>query len=368
MILALFLFLQTNLFQQYSQAFPEMVRDGYVNCNTCHISLNGGGLLNDYGRAIIREELSIWKSSDEKSREQDFLYGVLDDAPISKWLKLGADVRSVYFYQNDEFHNSGQTIFMQGDFEAAATFGRFTILGDSGVKQDPGKNAEYISRRHWIGYAITDEWNIRGGKFEPTYGINTPEHVTLTRDPLHLGQGNEGYNLELSRITEQWSLFVSGLFGRPDDSKLKPIKDKGFAVQGSYSPTEKLKFGVNTLYGSTDLSKRWLLGGFAILGITHELLFMTEMDYQYKDTPVKGFASTQKLSYELIPGLWAFGVQEYGKFDFNNDLSQDQVYGVGLQAFPRAHFQFDFQYSKAKTPAYSAQFYDTAWLMSHVYF
>ena len=363
MLLSLFL-----LFQSDAHAFPEMVRSGYVNCNTCHVSLNGGGLLNDYGRAIIREELAIWKSSDEKSREQDFLYGLLEDAPIRKWLDLGGDVRSVYVYQNDEFRSSGQTYFMQGDFEAAAKAGRFTFLADFGVKQDPGQELEPLSRRHWIGYSLNEEWSVRGGKFIPAYGINTPEHVTLTRDPLGLGPDHESYQLELSRITEQWNLFISGLFGRPDDSDLKPVTDTGFAVQGAYAPTERIKLGLNALYGSTEQYRRWLWGGFAILGFGHDWLLMTEIDLQQMNVPQSGFASTQKVSYEITHGLWIFGIQEYGKFNFEDALTQNQLYGVGLQAFPRAHFQFDFQYSKVKSPAYSALFYDTAWLMSHFYF
>ena len=33
-------------------ALPTMVRLGYVNCAGCHISPQGGGLLNEYGRGI----------------------------------------------------------------------------------------------------------------------------------------------------------------------------------------------------------------------------------------------------------------------------------------------------------------------------
>src|SRR5713226_4796158 len=33
-------------------ALPTMVRLGYTNCAACHISPQGGGLLNAYGRSI----------------------------------------------------------------------------------------------------------------------------------------------------------------------------------------------------------------------------------------------------------------------------------------------------------------------------
>jgi len=49
----------------FAHAYPEMARAGYVNCNSCHISVNGGGILNDYGRELSKEELAVWKSKDE---------------------------------------------------------------------------------------------------------------------------------------------------------------------------------------------------------------------------------------------------------------------------------------------------------------
>ncbi len=35
-----------------ASALPTMIRLGYPNCATCHITPQGGGLLNAYGRGI----------------------------------------------------------------------------------------------------------------------------------------------------------------------------------------------------------------------------------------------------------------------------------------------------------------------------
>ena len=48
-----------------SHAFPEMVRHGYANCITCHISPDGGGVLTAYGRSLSREVLSTWGAEGE---------------------------------------------------------------------------------------------------------------------------------------------------------------------------------------------------------------------------------------------------------------------------------------------------------------
>ena len=360
------------LFSSHSaHAYPEMIRHGYVNCNTCHISQNGGGLLNDYGRGLSRELMATWKSADEKTaKEHLFGYGVLSDTPIEKWLKLGGDVRTVYVYENTDKLTQARTIFMQGDFEAGVSVQKWTALATAGLQQvKPGDNLTFITRRHFLQYSLSDEINIRAGKFVPSYGINTADHVTLTRASLKLGVNYESYNLEASYQNEKYNLFVTGIFGRPDDSTLK--MDQGYAVQAAYAPSEFIKFGVNGLFGKTDAYNRYLVGPFGLIGITKALMLQTETDFQFKN-PVglssqNGVATTQKLSYELYSGVWVYGIQEYGKFDFTKDSSEAKVYGIGLQLFPRSHFEFNLAYEKAKQVALSPNYYDYAWFMAHYY-
>jgi hypothetical protein len=364
--------LSLSLFSHSAHAFPEMVRYGYVNCNSCHISLTGAGLLNDYGREIAREKLAIWKSDDENSREQLFAYGAMADAPISKYLKLGGDVRSVYYYLNDDNHKEARTIFMQGDFEAAVVLNKFTVDGTLGIEQPvPGKTVDFISRRHYVQYAYNDQFAIRVGKYAPAFGIKNDEHVFLTREQLQFGDIYESYNLELSYITESWNIFVTGVGGRYDSQRTR--QDRGATAQVAYSPTEHLKLGVNGWYGEQEVgSTRWVLGAFGMVGLTPRLYASSEVDFQLlsqsPSTPrTKGVATTQKFSYEVIDGLWANLVQEYGKLDFLSELRQQETYGVGFEIFPRSHFEFDVMYEKMRQGGPNQSFADYIWLVSHFY-
>ena len=61
------------IFVGVAQAFPEMIRLGYVNCTSCHVSPNGGGLLTDYGRSISSEALSTWAKPKEELPGHGFL-------------------------------------------------------------------------------------------------------------------------------------------------------------------------------------------------------------------------------------------------------------------------------------------------------
>src|SRR3954454_21666802 len=68
-------------------ALPAMVRLGYSNCAVCHISPQGGGLLNAYGRSI--DHAQCLRGGDYKSSTNH----------VAKWLSWGGmitqDVRSV---------------------------------------------------------------------------------------------------------------------------------------------------------------------------------------------------------------------------------------------------------------------------------
>jgi len=353
-------------------AFPEMVRYGYVNCNSCHVSLTGAGVLNDYGREIAREKLALFKSDDEKSKEQLFAYGALSDTSIEKYLKLGGDVRSVYYYQNTDSVINANTIFMQGDLEGAFVKDKLTIDGTLGLEQlAPGQNLTFLSRRHYVQYAFTDEYNIRVGKYAPAYGIRNTEHPFITRDPLQFGDNFESYNLELSYITDKWNVFLTGVFGRFDSKQAD--QDRGGTAQVAFAPTEKLKVGLNGWYGQQESgNKRWVMGTFGTLGLTPKIYLGSEIDFQFLSPGASlpsrnGIASTQKLSYELLEGLWIALVQEYGKFDFSQSITQADNYGIEVQIYPRSHFEFNIAAETERMPGGDPNFGNYFWFASHFY-
>ena len=354
-------------------AYPEMAKYGYVNCNSCHVSLNGGGILNDYGRQIAGQELAIWGSKDEKDQESQFAYGLLSGTSVQKWLKMGGDVRSVYYYQNTAAFTSGQAVLMQADLEAAIIHDHFTIVGSGGATQ-PGfaLTVQAISRKHYLQYEFSDTIRLRVGKFIPSYGILTPDHMTLTKSALELGYNYESYNAEASYLSERFSLLATGVFGRPDQTILD--QDQGFAIQAAFAPTEQVKFGLNTWYGKKKYSSRWLYGAFAMAGITEKLFASTEIDLKSYSAGDHGIATTQRLSYELLEGLWFYGTQEYGTTRTVQLNSNSQVYGLGLQIFPRSHFEFNLAYEKISNQLAAGALSDTtsnedvAWFMSHYYF
>lgn len=101
-------------FSEKSYAFPELTREGYQHCNSCHASPNGGGVLTQYGRGLSKDLLSTWGTDEEVP----FLY--LLKTP--EWLDMGGDVRMIETLMDTAQFEQAQFILMQADVEAAATY------------------------------------------------------------------------------------------------------------------------------------------------------------------------------------------------------------------------------------------------------
>jgi hypothetical protein len=347
-------------------AFPEMVRKGYANCTSCHVSTTGGGVLTEYGRELSVEALS-WKGSES---EAEFAYDLFKSP---EWLNAGGDVRWVQTYVNTPTSVSGRDIWMQADGEAAVTVGPFTADGTAGVDEF----GSFISRRHYLIYRTPVEGlSLRAGKFLPEYGIHFADHYLEVRRGLNLNEEAfpnlaESYNLEAAYIGETWNFYATAIFGRPDDLALN--HEKGFSLQASYFFDDRYKVGVS-LYGgrhedtSEDVGPgyRYVYGPYGILGFTKYFFLLSEFDFQTLQNSNEGFADYNRLDYEIFQGLHIFLTQEYGRYQFADPGTTDEVYGIGTQFFPRPHFELEAMYQKRRELG-ANYMVDYAFLMLHFY-
>jgi hypothetical protein len=358
-------FLIRFVFVSLAHAYPEMVRHNYVNCTSCHVSPSGGGILNDYGRELSKEVLSTWS----KDGEQAFIYGFLKS---KENLKLGGDYRSAVIYQDQPSFKEIRGIQMQADVEAALVQDKWVALATIGY-QDPRVvqvwSDHTISRRHWIGWKPSEKTLIRTGRFMIPYGINIPEHVTTIRRGLGFDQSAETYNIGFDIEDEKWSASTTLNLGRIDQPSLN--REQGVALTAAIPIGESAKLGYSYLWGTSSLASRNLMGPYVLLGFSSRLYLLSELYFQFKSTPsigsTTGGVNYQKLGYELMQGLVLYGTQEWSKLDFSNPNSLQTNYGLGVQFFPRPHFEFNFSYQKQLISALSSTPFDFAWLMFHYY-
>jgi len=357
----------SSVFAQMTWAFPEMARHGYTNCTACHISTTGGGVLTPYGRELSKEVLSTWS----REGEQEFAYNLVRPPD---WLTLGADFRSLQQYMDTSTATSAKFIYMQGDLEAAATYKKWVLYATFGISGDSNNGTTSgtpISRDHYLLYRATDELNVRAGRFQYAYGINLADHEISTKGGLGINdEGSETYNVEASWIGENYNFYLTGITGRFDDRAMN--LDAGISAVASAAIAGTYKTGLSYLYASNSTRTRDVFGPFGILGFTPHFFLLSEFDFQNIHPSATspnsqwGMADYQRLDYEFFQGFHVFLTQELKRLDFKQSSSLAKTYGIGIQFFPRPHFEITTELEmqiQAGSPGYT----DFDFLLMHFY-
>ncbi len=297
-------------------------------------------------------------------KESKFLYGAFE---MPKWLQAGGDFRALELVQGYNGNTTSKFIFpMQADLEAAATVGQFTVDATAGIPYSGG----FISRRHFAIYHPTDELYFRGGRFMPAYGIFTEDHAIAIKRGIGKDQSTETYNIEAAWISADFDAFITGIFGRPDNTSLGA--ETGMAVSTSLFFAERFKTGLSYYYGYRDIAQRHLAGPFGILGITPHIFLLAEIDFQWFLMPgvpgaQTGFVDDVRLDFEVIQGLHFYLTQEYSQLNSSNPRSFSDAYGIGAQFFPRPHIELNALYQRQRVGGKNVPFGDFFWTLFHFY-
>lgn len=338
-------------------AYPEMVRHGYVNCTSCHMSPTGGGMLNAYGRVQAEEILSTWS----KEGRGSFLHGLLPGETGEEIFSFGGQFRVTQTWTQNASGRRGRFIWMQQDLEASAKFGPFQLVATAGL-QDAGN--PFLSRRHYLIYRPGPEskWSFRAGRFLPAFGIHVADHAIATKGLIGLGQGVESYNLEAAWIGEQYDVFATANFGRPGEDR-----EKGYTVRAGRALGDRMKVGLSHYYGQDSTRTRILAGGYGILGFSEHFFVLAELDFQSLTTTSATFGPAWyvRADYEFLKGLHFYLSNELSQTDPARPLSY--ALGAGLQFFPMPHFEFRLHYDKRQDFYTGYVPTDYGWLMAHYY-
>ncbi len=372
-------------------AFPEMVRSGYTNCTSCHVSPSGGGILTDYGRNLSSEVLSTWGSTKEAQVGHGIL-GMDDEGPgagrgllgigsskgsndtskdkdhLDQWLGVGGDIRAVQTYSNDENQRSGRFIWMQAmvdiayriqKWTAEISVGQFAYDGSGTWK--PNAQQFYLLRQ------LNDENIIRVGRVLPQFGLNIPDHISPTRQTLGFGFGEERDLVEWNYIGENWNAAI----GVADGPKaLIPAEQSVYAqVQRAFK--EHYKVGVSVWDGRSQHYKREIFAAHGMFGFTPHFYLLAEEDVQMKHPDgadsQTGFFGYYKLGYEIYKGMHALALFDHSQGDETNGKTLTRHWGAGFEFYPRPHFEISGAWTRLLMRSSSDQEGDYAYIVFHYY-
>lgn len=305
-------------------AHPELIRHGYANCNACHVSPSGGGLLNSYGRSLSQALLSTWGTEEEAAP----FYGALH-WPES--LHAQAFIRGVQFIKDTPRYRSGQLLIMQTDLEISGNYGKVSGIAAFGL--------EHISPRHYLLLQLGEQSTLRAGKFRTDYGLNLANHSAATRQGLGWGPGSETYNIEWGIQGDLFTGALTAVLGKLDSDS---TSERGIALSGSTLISERFKIGASFFHGVKPGSSRTLAGPFAILGFTPRFYFLTELDFKFTDENF-GYVSYHRIGYDLIQGVQPYLIAETDVSDFKDKATETSGWGIGMMWNPRPHLEFQLE-------------------------
>jgi hypothetical protein len=348
-----------------AQAYPQwQFSSGTSRCNQCHFSPAGTGLITNYGRDAIGEELSSLEG------DGGFLHGAVD---MPSWLALGLDFRGMYLrHDNGSPDGTDARVFpMQADayarfafldtFSLAITGGirgrvRGKLLSFSSQPDDVplGSNnfqsataARFVSREHylmWRSGALGPY--VRAGRFFAPYGLRLAEHTTYIRKDLGQYLLQEGYGISAGAVQNEWEVHVTAFL--PDILRQYGSTEKGLAAMYERRFNDAIALGLQGRAGFTDDAKRYGGGAFAKTWVPAiKTLLMGEVNLIHMAGNT-GSGSNQMVAFlgpTVFParGLWLSVFGEHSQTDIKSRNTATEAGNVQLNWFPYPHFEIVLQ-------------------------
>jgi hypothetical protein len=335
-------------------AYPQwQLSTGAVRCNQCHFSPSGGGLINDYGRDAVGDQLSTFGGNGA------FLHGAVG---LPGWLALGGDFRGA-FVVNDVQDPGGPQVAafpMQADLEARvalpAGFSVEAVGGLRGQVRNPNEvvplqnyqpvsTSQLVSREHyvlWEPEALGPY--VRVGRFFAPYGLRMAEHILYINRDLGFDELEETYNVSGGVIYPNAELHLT-LFA-PDFVRHIGSDEKGFAA---YLETrlhdDTVALGFQTRLAIDPGVTKLMTGGLGKVYVERlRTLFLGEIDVVNKFfTDIGDPVRTQivgAIGFTVlpVPGVMATLLGERNQIDVAFPDSQTAATFL-LNWFPYAHFE-----------------------------
>ncbi len=259
-----------------------------------------------------------------------FLWGV----GTPDWLALGGSLRALSVYRPSASAGTFRAFPMQADVYGAAFFGSFQLAGSVGVARVPagsvharaaqlttnqGEDFNAISRTHWLGYAIGDQWLVRAGRLNLPFGLRVPEHVLWAREQTQTDRdSDQQHGASVAYTGESFRAEVMAIAGNyqvhPDR-----YRERGYSLFGEWIASDSLTLGFSSLVTHAQADRiqdreeatlRQAHGVFSRWVPTAELAVLAEVDLLLRTARDPGHVGLLQLDYELTRGLHLIGTGE----------------------------------------------------------
>jgi hypothetical protein len=255
-----------------------------------------------------------------------FMFGLFS---LPDWLQLGASYRHMNII-TPAAESKFRTFPMMMDVYGQAQFGGFKLGGSIGgarvaagspyaraaqVTANQGKEWNLISRTHYIGYEITSELQVRGGRLNLPFGVRIPEHTMWVRQATRTDRESaQQHGVSVNYTIDQLRFELMGIAGNYQVHPDK-FRERGYSGYFEYFPNPKTGLGVTSLVtvSKTDpitkseaKSTRQVHGAMARAGLSDRVALVAEFDGLFTSRRETGYVGFTQLDVEPLGGFHVF--------------------------------------------------------------
>ena len=190
MLLLFLLFLSLS---DIAFGYPSNFRQGYPQCESCHVNPTGGGALTQYGQGTASSQSAFGA-----------LFG---NEKGSKYFHKGGDIRHIWQEKCSGSECSKNNFMMAADIELGAQYKGFGVTAQAGSYY-AGRGTIEGSNKHYV-FLKRPGYSLQYGRFSPAFGYYSDDHTLPGRNSLGFRHGFLGSQVTLYGNKGQLSFFHS---------------------------------------------------------------------------------------------------------------------------------------------------------------
>jgi len=252
-------------------AYPNMIRLGYAQCSACHVSPQGGGVLNRYGRGIdFAQTIRAGEPPDA-------------DLPKDAFVRFGYDIRAQLGVDREP--GSAAEYGLSTSMRTAIALSpqqqvvyAFSVRSPSlTTTRTMGATSLGMSRLYWM-YQPKEGVALVVGRDELPSGLGLPGANSFYRSVNNPSSSSTPTQVKLFWWNKRWEVATYG-YG-PDGNEAQPQFEArgGGAIVGMNVWKERAVVGLTTRVSTSDAFDRRNAGLFARVGLTEHVGFLIEHD------------------------------------------------------------------------------------------